>query len=117
MAACVLAVPLVLSHTHLPGPPCLFRLMTNLPCPGCGITRSLKAIWHGDLLTAFRYHPLGPPLFLCCALLLVALLLRRAPQLSLAVQRRLVPGIGVLLIGTWLLRLTLHLSGNRFFLW
>lgn len=117
VAACVLAVPLFLSRTRLSGPPCLFRLSTGLPCPGCGMTRSLIALWHGDLLTSFRYHPLGPPLFLFCALLLAALLLRRPPQLPPAVQRRLLPGVFGLLVGTWLLRLTLYAAGNRFFLW
>ena len=34
-------------------PPCLFRTFTGLYCPGCGITRMLHALAHGDLVRAF----------------------------------------------------------------
>src|SRR5688572_25498566 len=38
-------------------PACLFRLMTGFVCPGCGSTRGLHALVHGDLLTAFKFNP------------------------------------------------------------
>lgn len=34
-------------------PPCLFRTLTGLYCPGCGITRMLHALVHGDFVRAF----------------------------------------------------------------
>jgi hypothetical protein len=113
----ILAGTLLLAHYHVPGPPCLFRLLTGIPCPGCGMTRSLMALWRGDLLTSFRYHPLGPPLFLACLFLLMALLLRRLPKLAPETQRRLWTGIGALLIGVWLVRFGFAIAGNPFFLW
>jgi hypothetical protein len=33
-------------------PPCLFRTFTGLFCPGCGITRMLHALAHGDVQRA-----------------------------------------------------------------
>ena len=43
------------------GPPlCPFRLVTGLPCPGCGLTRSLVSLLHGDVSAAVLFHPLGP---------------------------------------------------------
>ncbi len=38
--------------------PCIFRKITHLYCPGCGITRMLAAILTGDFYQALRYNPL-----------------------------------------------------------
>lgn len=40
----------------LPG--CAFRALAGLPCPTCGITRSLVSLAHGDLAAAFVVNPL-----------------------------------------------------------
>jgi Protein of unknown function (DUF2752) len=41
-----------------PFPPCLFYTATGWHCPGCGITRCLHALAHGDLPQAFSMNPL-----------------------------------------------------------
>ena len=38
--------------------PCLFHKITNLYCPGCGVTRMLLSILRGDFYQAFRYNQL-----------------------------------------------------------
>jgi hypothetical protein len=38
---------------------CSFKNLTGLPCPGCGLTRSIVAAMHGDLRTSLMYHRLG----------------------------------------------------------
>lgn len=38
------------------------RLSTGRRCPGCGATRSLVRLVHGDVRGATAAHPLGPPL-------------------------------------------------------
>ena len=39
-------------------PACPFRALTGFTCPGCGSTRGLHRLLHGDLLAAFEFNPL-----------------------------------------------------------
>ena len=39
-------------------PVCLFHKLTGLNCPGCGATRSLYALLHGNFTLAFRDNAL-----------------------------------------------------------
>jgi hypothetical protein len=39
-------------------PVCLFHKLTGLNCPGCGATRSLYALLHGNFARAFRDNAL-----------------------------------------------------------
>lgn len=41
---------------------CPFRLLTGLPCPGCGLTRSFCAMAQGQWGDAIAYHLFGPAL-------------------------------------------------------
>lgn len=38
---------------------CWIKLATGLPCPGCGVTRSLSCGLHGMFAESVHYHPLG----------------------------------------------------------
>ncbi|MFU8802247.1 MAG: DUF2752 domain-containing protein [Bradymonadaceae bacterium] len=38
---------------------CVFRRATGLDCPGCGITRSLVSMMHGDVAASLSAHPFG----------------------------------------------------------
>lgn len=40
-------------------PPCWFHAATGLHCPGCGSTRALAALSHGEIGLAFRNNPLA----------------------------------------------------------
>ncbi len=40
-------------------PLCVFRLVTDVPCPTCGVTRSVVACVHGDLDEACAHHAFG----------------------------------------------------------
>jgi hypothetical protein len=44
--------------THRLFPGCTFHRVTGLNCPGCGATRSLHALLHGDFPTALRDNAL-----------------------------------------------------------
>ena len=39
-------------------PRCVFHAVTGLHCPGCGATRCLHALLHGDLAQALAYNAL-----------------------------------------------------------
>ena len=70
------ALALVLLAAALPSqgagvPICLFRYLTGLPCPGCGLTRSFSCILHGEFERGYEYHPFGYfllPLFIMVAI-------------------------------------------------
>ena len=40
------------------GIPCIFKKITGLYCPGCGITRMFLSLIKFDIYQAFRYNPL-----------------------------------------------------------
>ena len=37
---------------------CPFKLLTGVPCPGCGMTRAYLYLFEGDIQGAFYFHPL-----------------------------------------------------------
>lgn len=45
------------SFTHI-FPPCLFNKFTGLYCPGCGGTRAVHYLLHGEIAAAFAMNPL-----------------------------------------------------------
>ena len=38
---------------------CVFRRLTGLQCPGCGLSRSFCALSHGEWSAAWGFHPFG----------------------------------------------------------
>lgn len=40
------------------GTTCLFRLLTGICCPACGMTRAWTSFLNGNIKMAFYYHPL-----------------------------------------------------------
>ncbi len=38
---------------------CIFKNLTGLPCPGCGVTRSVTSAVRGDFSGSFLHHRLG----------------------------------------------------------
>lgn len=47
-----------LGNIPLPGM-CMMRSVTGIPCPGCGLLRSMVSAMHGDLARSLEYHRLG----------------------------------------------------------
>jgi hypothetical protein len=100
--------------------PCGFARMFGVPCPGCGSTRAMLALAHGDLHGLVHYNPLAPLM----TLLLVALAGQAlASVLATGTYRRvgdgaigLVVSRGVMLVGAlevvvWLARFAGFLGG------
>ncbi len=84
-------------------PTCLMRIVTGLPCPGCGMTRSWVHLAHGDVAAAFQYNLFGPVAMAMAAGIVVytvvALLRRGRPERLLEVVN---PKILLGLVGVWL---------------
>lgn len=55
------------THEQLFMVPCLFRAMTTLPCPFCGMTTSFAHLTRGHVAAAIRAHPGGPLLYVVLA--------------------------------------------------
>ncbi len=42
---------------------CMFRSITGVPCPSCGMTRSVTTIARGNIINAMWWNPLGLIMF------------------------------------------------------
>ena len=84
-------------------PTCLMRILTGLPCPGCGMTRSWVHLAHGNVATAFEYNFFGPISMAVAAGIVVysvvALVRRGRPERLLEAVH---PKIVLTLVGAWL---------------
>lgn len=58
-------------------PGCPIYRLTGLYCPGCGGTRALRALAHGQVASSLRLHPLALPGVVFSAVYLAALLLNK----------------------------------------
>lgn len=91
------------SDAGFPLPPCPVKLLTGLDCPGCGVTRMIYSLLHGDVLTALHFNAaamLFIPFFLWTwgAWVLGRWRGRRVPTWE---QWRWAPHVGLVLIAIW----------------
>lgn len=92
MLAAAVVRPLVPGQ---PGLPCPLRTITGIPCPLCGMTRSVTATVHLRLGEAVALNPAG----VAAVLVAVALLaLRRVGSVALPVWA---PPVAVALLWAW----------------
>lgn len=57
--------------------PCVFHVITNLYCPGCGITRMLFSMLEFNFYQAFRFNPFVFSLILLYVLYLMLKVIKR----------------------------------------
>jgi hypothetical protein len=92
---------------------CPFKLLTGLPCPGCGMTRALIYCAHGDWHTALAFHPLGPLVFGALWLAFIIGVLRPFVPRRFAIAQSIFLPAGfsfiIALLAVWFWRLT-HLA-------
>jgi hypothetical protein len=91
---------------------CPFYLVTDLPCPGCGMGRSFCALSWGHVELAFRHHLMGPVLYFGLLVLLALqvgeLILGRRLEWPAGIKRLATPLYLLLLVVTmaaWVARL------------
>ena len=83
-----------------PIPPCPLRTMTGIPCPLCGMTRSVRELLRLDLGAAMRFQPFGLIALLGGAAILVLWALPRTRAVS--VVRVPVLAALLMLAGSWI---------------
>jgi hypothetical protein len=76
-------------------PSCMFYDTFGIACPACGNTRSVQALFGGDILGSLRYNITPPFLLVLCALFYAELVLHVIGR-----HRALVPRSGVFIYGT-----------------
>lgn len=54
---------------------CIFKYIFGISCPGCGLTRSFRAIINLDFYTSVRYNILGIPLFIIGIIICIGLVI------------------------------------------
>ena len=87
--------------------PCIFKGVTGIPCPGCGMTRAGLAILQGEFSTAWRYHPFS---FLLIGLSILIVFQPEYTQetwvaISLIKQKIIVSTLILLCLSLWLVHL------------
>jgi hypothetical protein len=81
-----LAVLIALVHPPhgLGAPICWLHSTTGIPCPGCGLTRSLSCAAHGRFAESWAYHPFGVFSLAFFLLVVAESLLPRARRVEMA---------------------------------
>ena len=74
----MLAIPyfiMLTSHGHIESEQsfCPLKMLSGLPCPGCGITKAIIFFYEGDLLKSLYYHVLGPLVPIACVFAIMVL--------------------------------------------
>ncbi len=88
--------------------PCLFQSITDIPCPGCGMTRACLSLSHGQFIDAWRFHPFS------FKIVGIALTIAIFPTKMMAIwshqsskTRNLIAFIGIFLcLSIWIIKLT-----------
>jgi uncharacterized protein DUF2752 len=90
-------------------PVCPFRALTGFACPGCGSTRALHQLLHGNLSTAFQLNPLlilSLPLLLFALLLYTNAVMRKQPFSTNALHPRYIWILFGIVLFFWVFRNT-----------
>jgi hypothetical protein len=90
-------------------PLCPFRALTGLTCPGCGTTRALHQLLHGNVLSAFELNPLlllALPVLGALLILYTKSAIADKPMPQIVLPRKYAWAIYVLVFGFWVFRNT-----------
>ena len=95
------------------GYPCFFHRCTGMPCPGCGLTRSVLALLHGHVHESILLHPFGPPALLALVMALATAVMpdswrQRLLGVVTVCEQKTAPAVVglVLLVVLWGLRIS-----------
>ncbi len=69
---------------------CIFKSIFGIPCPGCGLTRAFRAIFHGNFLEAEKYNILSIPIlifYLFFSILIIIDLIKKTNKTEILLKR------------------------------
>lgn len=69
-------ISIFIFHNNISLPKCYVYELTGLYCPGCGCTRSVYALVHGDILLSLRENVLPVMMLVVLSVLYIELLFR-----------------------------------------
>jgi hypothetical protein len=91
---------------------CVFRECFGIPCPFCGMSRSIVAFTHGHIVKSFLFHPLGPAIAISFAAFAVvaarSLLCRGRSAVESSVFNRIFMLLAVVSLVLWAIRVFTH---------
>ncbi len=90
-------------------PICPFRALTGLDCPGCGTTRALHQLLHGNVVAAFELNPLTIlllPVLVCALVSFTRSAITGQPMPQLSIPPKYVWLSVVVVLGFWVFRNT-----------
>jgi len=95
---------------------CPFKLLTGLPCPGCGITKSIIFFYKGDIIKSLTYHILGPLVILFCIVsvfvLTIEMITRKEYFNKVLYSSKVAYTLGFVLASYHITRLVIFVSHN-----
>jgi hypothetical protein len=111
-AAIILAFPCFIMatnpHVETSQSFCPMKMLAGLPCPGCGITKSLVFAYQGEIQKSLSYHIFGFPAILACvvtiAVLIVEIITGKEYFQNILYSRRLTYVLAFILGGYHLVR-------------
>jgi len=90
-------------------PACPFRTLTGFTCPGCGSTRGLHRLLHGDIVSAFEFNPLmvlSLPFLLYALVRYTTAAVRGAPLQKHYVEAKYIWMLFAVIMSFWIFRNT-----------
>jgi hypothetical protein len=105
-AAAAVCIAVALADPTTPGgviPVCPSKALLGINCPGCGSSRMLYSLLHGDVPAAIRFNALGLLALAVLAYTFVVWTLNRIRRRSATMwhQRRYAPHITLVLVLIW----------------
>lgn len=95
---------------------CPFKMLTGMPCPGCGITKSMVYFYEGNLLKSISYHILGPVVIgfavVAIVVLTVELITKKEYFNQLFFNKKLAYGLGIFLASYHFIRLIYFIKSH-----
>mgnify|MGYP003623781376 FL=1 len=121
-AIATLVIPLIIMHTnsHVETSQslCPHKMLIGLPCPGCGITKSLIFFYKGDIMTSLSYHVLGPFViilsFIVIAVLTTEIVTQREYFNTVLYSKRLAYILAVALAVYHIIRTIIFIANHTF---